>query len=589
MHRFRVLRLTLVGLAVVVVLGGAWAGWQAWQVVRDLREAVDQGRALQDALAGDATVSADDPRIAALRASSAAAAERTSTPTWKVLTHLPVVGDDASGVQATSAALDVLARRGVGPMIETAGQLDAVLPSKGGVDLAVVQRIAGPVAQAEEAFAEARALLDGEQPSGYVAQLQSQFVEFRDRVDDAATGLRSAEVATRVLPAMLGGDGTRHYLLVFQNNAEVRATGGLPGSVSYLQAADGRVSLRQQVSGGSFGGVDRPVLPLSSAERSLYSDIVGQYFLDANMTPDVPRAADLMRARWNQRFPASPVDGVVLVDAVAVSYLLDATGSITVDDLRLTGDNVVDELLHRTYLRLPRAADQDAFFARVAQQTFDRFSAGFGDPKAAFSALGRAVRERRLVVHSFDEATDETLAASTIGGDPMTATAGTGRPQLDLTVNDTTGSKMSYFLRFDATALATSCRDDRQAYTVRARVRSIAPRDAARLPRFVTGGGNDGAPPGGQIVTLRLFGPQGGRISSYSVDGVASETIDVLDDGRPVAMSYLTLSPGQSIDLSWAAFSGPGQTAPTDLRTTPSIEPGASADVLPSVCGRGGE
>ena len=45
---------------------------------------------------------------------------------------------------------------------------------------------------------------------------------------------------------MLGSDGPRHYLLVVQNNAEIRSTGGLPGSFMILNAEDGKLSLGTQ-------------------------------------------------------------------------------------------------------------------------------------------------------------------------------------------------------------------------------------------------------------------------------------------------------------------------------------------------------
>ena len=43
---------------------------------------------------------------------------------------------------------------------------------------------------------------------------------------------------------MAGADGPRDYLLVFQNNAEIRATGGLPGSWARLHAEDGKLEHR---------------------------------------------------------------------------------------------------------------------------------------------------------------------------------------------------------------------------------------------------------------------------------------------------------------------------------------------------------
>ena len=58
--------------------------------------------------------------------------------------------------------------------------------------------------------------------------------------------LATADRALQVLPTMLGRDEPKNWLLVFQNNAEVRATGGLPGAISVVTADDGELSRNRQ-------------------------------------------------------------------------------------------------------------------------------------------------------------------------------------------------------------------------------------------------------------------------------------------------------------------------------------------------------
>lgn len=59
---------------------------------------------------------------------------------------------------------------------------------------------------------------------------------------------------------MLGGDGPRHYLLMFQNNAEERASGGNPASMAMITVDDGRVTLGRQASSSDFPHpYDKPV------------------------------------------------------------------------------------------------------------------------------------------------------------------------------------------------------------------------------------------------------------------------------------------------------------------------------------------
>ena len=61
----------------------------------------------------------------------------------------------------------------------------------------------------------------------------------------------------RLLPPMLGQDGPRDYLLVVQNNAEIRSTGGLPGSLQILTADNGKLTLAEQRSVDGDADVER--------------------------------------------------------------------------------------------------------------------------------------------------------------------------------------------------------------------------------------------------------------------------------------------------------------------------------------------
>ena len=52
------------------------------------------------------------------------------------------------------------------------------------------------------------------------------------------------------MPSLLGADGARDHLLVFENNAELRSMGGLAGSISRIHAEDGEV--RHRRAGGDL-------------------------------------------------------------------------------------------------------------------------------------------------------------------------------------------------------------------------------------------------------------------------------------------------------------------------------------------------
>ncbi len=378
-------RYALGGVGLLLLLTVVWVGYQVWQVNRDLNAAVNHGAAFQDAVAaGDAA--AIDHELKALQEASAAAEERTSGPTWSVLTRLPVFGDDARGVRVVSQVVDDLATDGLEPLVAVQDQLGDLLPKDGKVPLEAVASLEEPVAQAEQAMNEADAELAREDSSGYTGRLKAKYRDLQEKVGNAADAMTSARIAVDVLPAMLGGEvEPRHYLLAFQNNAEVRGTGGLPGRGRGIERPGRRQARDPAATSPARRSAETPShgpVPDGGGAGALRRRAGHLLPLDANMTPDVPRAAELMLARWEQRFPNKPVDGVLMVDAVAISYLLEATGPVRVGDVELTGDNVVEELLHKSYPACPDPAQpRRVLRGGPHRETFKRFTTtGVEDP-----------------------------------------------------------------------------------------------------------------------------------------------------------------------------------------------------------------
>jgi hypothetical protein len=569
---------TLLG---AVLLAAAWAGWTAYRVNQDLTAAVDDVTVLREAVE-DGDDAAADAALASLQDHSGSAADRTDGLLWSVLEKLPAYGDDAQGVAVVSDVIDDLSQSGIEPLVQVSGDLESIVPSGGRIDPVAVQGLQAPVAAAHTAFVAADDRLSAEDSSGYVERLRSKYRELAGQVEDAASALGSADTAVQVLPAMLGADGPQNYLLIFQNNAEIRATGGLPGAVSLVRADDGAVEMTRQVAANTFGNTAKPVLPLTAAEEEIYSEKLGTFFLNANLQPDFPRASDLWKARWEQVY-SEKIDGILSVDPVAISYVLGATGPIEAEGVTLTEDNAVDELLHEVYLRYDDPADQDTFFRAVASTMFDRISSGAESPRDLIAALAKGADEHRLFVHDFDPEVQDKLAGSGVAGDVVTEAS--SKPEVGVYLTDATGAKMSYYLRYDVDVDATYCTNGVQGLSAHARLMSEAPEDAASLPAYLTGDGTYGVKPGDQVVFVRLFGPVGGTVSGVALNGKPITGFPSVDyDGRKVFTAVVELKPQQKADLTWRMKTGPGQDQDAHVSVTPSVQPGSSSSTALSAC-----
>lgn len=573
-------RLLVAGPVLVLVLAAAYSLWLAFQVRSDLNDAQASADELRSAIdRRDST--AREQAVRDLQAAAERAHDRTAGAWWRLITHLPLVGDDASGVRALSSSLDVVARQGVGPLSQSLDRVKKV-PADGGVDLKQLEALRSPVAEAHDAFVTAAREVAGLDSSGYAGSVRMRFDEYVRLVGSVRSALSSAETALDVLPSILGADGPQNYLLVFQNNAEIRSTGGMPGSWALLHTDGGQLSLTRQGTAADFPYTPKPVLPLSRAETKIFHSQLGTYWQDAGFTLDFPRSAALWNAHWSRRFPDTKLDGVVAVDPVALSYLLRGTGSVQVDGVQLTADNAVRELLNTPYVRLSPQA-QNKFFADAAKAIFNRATHSPSSPIELISAFQRAAHERRLLIASFDPATTQRLARSQVVG---TLAGDDGRtPHVDIGLDDATGSKMSYYLRYTPQVRARSCSGGRQELSASMTLRqSIAPSEAAKLPTSITGGGNYGTEPGSQLVVLHLYAPYGGTLSAVRLDGKAINAKPDELNGRPVFTAVVLLSTAEENVLSWSMTTGPGQTGATELQVTPGVQAGSDDAIVRSAC-----
>lgn len=572
-------RRPLTVLALLLVLGVlVYAAWTLVRVHGDLlaaqTAATQLERALDEERAEQAAI-----ELAGLQEHAGSAADRTDGPLFEVLSWLPVVGDDADGVRRVSGALSGLAEGGLPPLVSTVEDISAgsFLPRKGRVPVDRVAALEQPVTTASASFAAASQRLAGGDSEGYVGALATAYDDLRAVVDDGAAALGAAETATRLLPAMLGSEGERRYVAIFQNNAELRTTGGLPGAAALLTADKGRLSLGRQT--GSLPQLPEPVLPLSRAERELYDQMLGTHYQDANFIPHFPRTAELVAAHWERQF-SERVDGVVSFDPIALSYLLKGTGPVEVAGVKLTSRNAVDVLLHDTYQRLEPEA-QDAFFAAVARTIFDKLAAGQGNPRAVLEALARGTREQRLLVTSFDKGEQAELGGHPIAGEVAGADDG---PQLGVYLQDATESKLTYLLDYEVTGLrVTSCSEGVQTLTGRLELRSRVPAGGEGLSPSVLGNSGEMGRPGDQFVQIELHAPQGGKIKQIRADGKKRPVWPTALRGHQVAQTFLVVEAKGKHEVAFT-MTAPAAASEIDVRVTPGVEREDESSVLQAGC-----
>lgn len=570
-HRNR-RRVLAVGGVVALLLVAAVAslGFDALRARDAAAAARTEVRTLQSQIeAGDATGASTT--LTGLQAHARTAYLRTHGPLWSAAGVVPWVGTNVRAVQTVSTVVDNLAAHVLPSLMKATDLVSpaSLAPVNGRVNLAPLVAAAPEVIGANAAVQEAARELDEIATGSLVAPVAGPITELRSQVREVAATTATAARAVQLIPPMLGADGPRTYLLLVQNNAELRATGGMPGAIIVLKADAGEVEVVSQHSaGGSLAEFSQPVLPLSASEKALFGDGLGLYISGVTFTPDFPRSAELARAIWLRKV-GGPIDGVLSIDPGVLAAVLGATGPVTLSDgTVLTADSAVKMLLNTVYLDIAKPAQQDAFFAETAASVFRAIVHGHWSPVAMISELARVAREGRLMVWSAHK-NEQALLSGTVLSGALVGAQGDS-PVIGVYLNDGTEAKMGYYLRTDVVATPTQCRTDgSQTVTVTVTLTNTAPANAATLPPSVVGY-KTVVPPGEVQTNVLLYAPTGGHVTNVRASSGAQGVFSQTHDGLAVVGKTVQLKPGESITLDYDVVTGPGEVGTPVLRVTPT-------------------
>ena len=139
--------------------------------------------------------------------------------------------------------------------------------------------------------------------------------------------------AADLLVQMLGQETPKRYLLLFQNNNEIRPTGGFIGSYALLDIDRGNIKNIEIPGGGPYDLKGNLKINLESPQP-LHIMNPRWEFQDGNWFADLPdSAAKLMYLYEKSGGPT--VDGLIFINASLVEKILEVTGPVDLPDYQL--------------------------------------------------------------------------------------------------------------------------------------------------------------------------------------------------------------------------------------------------------------
>ncbi|THG30815.1 DUF4012 domain-containing protein [Naasia lichenicola] len=583
-------RAALVGgilvLAVVVVLGACtiYLAVRADEARNSLNHAQTLVRELQKSVTTDPAGSA--VLAEGIRAETGHARELTSDWVWRAAEGVPVLGKNLSVGRQLIAAVDEVAVDALVPLAGVASNIDisTLRPVDGRVSLQPIIDAREVVASSDDALASAKVKVAALDTSGTLQEIVDSRAQVERLIAKAAGTTASARIATQIIPSLLGSDGPRNYLLMFQNNAEARSLGGNVASLLLIHVDNGAVSIAQQASSGDFPRNAEPPIAIDPNIYSVYYPSFPRYIQDVATRPDFPFTAQLGKGWWESVFGGT-IDGVISFDPIALASLLDATGPIQLSTGEtLTSDNAVKLILSDAYENYPDPDDSDRFFAEAAGSVFSALTSGGTDPKKLLSALEEAATQGRFLAWSTNEMEQAQIATLPLAGvlpsDNTTATTA------GVYFNDQSASKIDYWVSSVVDLTADYCTaPDAPVFTITYTLSSLLTQAKAdRLPSYVAAG----SLPRGQFLTdVYILGPPGATFLDSTVDvpGIANTVLSNGGDlGRPIVRMNALLGAEGTTTVTVRFTGVAGDYGPLALTTTPMVHPTDVVVAEPAIC-----
>jgi hypothetical protein len=182
-------------------------------------------------------------------------------------------------------------------------------------------------------------------PEKLPSEYQETFKKIQNDIVVLSSGLNSFLNLTDSLADFLGSKQDKRYLLVFQNNAEMRASGGFIGSYAIIDFRQGKIKNLEVPGGGSYD-TEAGLLTKVKAPAPLWLVNPLWHFWDANWWPHWPLSAE--KLEWFLEKSDGPtVDGVIAITPTALEKIMEIFGAVDLQenyDLTITSENLWAEL-----------------------------------------------------------------------------------------------------------------------------------------------------------------------------------------------------------------------------------------------------
>jgi hypothetical protein len=335
--------------------------------------------------------------------------------------YIPYLSKLSSGSHLAKAGKDFSR---VGTLISENIQTLEKIKNSDGADkanvsyLKIFQDTKGNLDEVAKLLADAQENLDSVNVDDIPENNRSRFIELKQKLPEANRFLTQFTANEEIFTDILGGNGPRKYLFLFENNEEMRATGGFIGTYAVLDIFNGHI--RNFFVDGIFnpdGQLQDRIVPPGPIQK-----ISANWSMhDSNWFPDFPKSAEKATAFY-EKTGGPTVDGVISITPVVLQKLLSVTGPIDMPEYGITidKDNFIENIQTEVEQNYDKELNQPKkILSDLAPKILDKIfnPEHFTDLTQTMGILTDSLNERHILVYAKNWDIEKVLSSQGWSGE----------------------------------------------------------------------------------------------------------------------------------------------------------------------------
>lgn len=160
-------------------------------------------------------------------------------------------------------------------------------------------------------------------------EIRSKIIAVKSTIAESAQLLTQAKPLIKLFPDLLGNPNAKTYMILFQNDAELRPTGGFMTAYAFLKVTKGKIDLLSSYDIYDLDARFNKKVPAPEAIKKYLNESYLN-LRNSNMSPDFKVSMDLFSKYYNDIPNMTRPDGIIAIDTQLPVEILKVIGPIGV-------------------------------------------------------------------------------------------------------------------------------------------------------------------------------------------------------------------------------------------------------------------